>query len=1243
MPSDSPPFDSRDALLEWADRHLIEDQLGRATAVFTRVPAMAQRYPRVMELLLDPLPANTKVQVQARELQGEVFARLQRLSGRRAPILAYLREAEGWRCLAPPEPCLKGLYEVLRSIPRPKAPWDSGLRALPDLEGHLDASEDRLVLRTLGGVPLNPAQIAQHKLTPAVVASLLDLICAPGLRGHPLRKALVDYFHVPDWTRTLSQLDQALASRSEVVADVQGRLPGWKLELDRWKLTQVWTTPYKRQQGLRTAKMSGYETHVAVPQDQAALDVMRSLGSRVAGLSYRRGLPRAIAALEDHPRVVDGGGQPIQVQAQDPELAWVPQGDGGLRLELRVLGQPARVEQIQKLLEYWGQGLAVLRVGGRVLVFTLPDALRQILSLIAQDRATFPAQARAQVMERFQSMAALAPLTLEGDLRGARVEGAHRPRLRITPEQDGALLIQGRVRPLDGAEAYPPGQGPVEVYQVVDGLRQYTLRDLEREPAQMRGVFAELGLHEAQDFELRVHRIERSLDLIRLIQEQKHSVEWTRPKPRVTRQATTQDLHLRASTKRAWFGVGGTLKVDGSSVSLADLLAAVRGGQRYVQVGEQDWVTLSERLHAELERIALLGKQRAEGIIELPRMSSVELLELELKGASVDLPETLRVELARMDQAKGLELLLPEEIQATLRPYQLQGFHWLARMAHWAPGAVLADDMGLGKTLQALCLIAHRRAQGPVLVVAPASVGINWEREVARFAPRFTVHAYRGSKRKALLEELAAGQILITSWELMTRDAEELAQIPFGTIVLDEAQAIKNPASQRARASALLQGGFTLALTGTPVENRVEELWSLMRTVVPGLLGSAQRFRERIVRPVERGEATLPKRVLSQLIRPFVLRRLKSQVAQDLPPRTEQFLRITLNKDERALYERFRVAALRDLKSKREPGAEGPDTTKRMRILAAMTRLRQLACHPGLVYEDRVQTGSTKLKALLRRLMDLRDQGHAALVFSQFTTLLGLAREALEREGLRVCYLDGQTPLKQRQAQVDAFQDGQGDVFLISLKAGGTGLNLTAASYVFHLDPWWNPAAEDQATDRAHRIGQQQAVTVMRMVAVETIEEQVLALHTHKRALVGELLSGTGQAAALSSDELLGLLRSEGEVGLNATPEVSFAPVSVADAGSLEQRYGEIIAGELASGALRSEATAKGYIRAVKNLLRWVREQGGVVDSQPALSHWEPRYLRACEVGWPGTGRADLKVGRAAFGRLASLLPEGRP
>jgi superfamily II DNA or RNA helicase len=1153
-------------------------------------------------------------------------------------VLAYLRQAELWRSMPPPEPALRGLYQSLRAIPRPKEPWESGLRDLPELEGHLDASQDMLVLRTLGGVPLNPVQIAQQRLTPAVVASVLDLICAPSLREHALRTALLGYFHVPDWTRTLSQLDQALASRTELVADSKGRLPGWKLDLGNWKLTQVWTTPYKRQEGLRTAKMSGHETHVAVPQDQATLDVMRSLGSRVAGLSYRRGLPRAIAALENHPRVVDANGLLLSVEAHDPELAWVPLSDGGLRLELRILGRAAQSEQIHKLLEYWGAGLAILPVGTRMLVFSVPDPLRQILALIAQDRASFPAQARAQVMERFASMAALAPLTLEGDLRGVSVAGDHGPRLRITPEQDGTLMIQGRVRPLDGAEAYPPGEGPVELYQVIDGLRQYTLRDLPREPAQMRGLFAELGLHEAQNFELRVHLIERSLELVSLIQELDTKVEWTRPKPRVTRQAMTSDLSLRASTKRSWFGVTGSLNVGDSSLSLKDLLAAVRGGQRYVQVGDQDWVTLGERLQQELERIALMGKQRAEGVVELPMLSSLDLLELERKGASLELPETMRLELARMDQARALEPKVPDEIQATLRPYQVDGFAWLARMAHWAPGAVLADDMGLGKTLQALCLVAHRRADGPVLVVAPASVGINWEREVARFAPGFQVQSYRGAKREELLEALVPGQILITSWELMARDAERLSEVHFGTIVLDEAQAIKNPASQRSRASALLQAGFILALTGTPVENRVEELWSLMRTVVPGLLGSAQRFRERIVRPVERGESTLPKRVLSQLIRPFMLRRLKSQVAQDLPPRTEQFLRITLSADERNLYERFRIAALRDLKSKRDRDAEGPDTTKRMRILAAMTRLRQLSCHPGLVYEDRVQAGSTKLKALLRRLMDLRDQGHAALVFSQFTTLLGLAREALEREGLRVCYLDGQTPLKQRQAQVDAFQDGQGDVFLISLKAGGTGLNLTAASYVFHLDPWWNPAAEDQATDRAHRIGQRQAVTVMRMVAVDTIEEQVLALHQHKRALVSELLSGTGQAAALSSDELLGLLRSEGEVGLNATPQVSFAPVSVAELGFLEARYEEIMLQELASGALRSEATAKTYRRAVRNLLRWVREQGGVVDSQTALAHWEPKYLRACEVGWPGTGRADLKVGRAAYGRLAGLL-----
>ena len=452
-----------------------------------------------------------------------------------------------------------------------------------------------------------------------------------------------------------------------------------------------------------------------------------------------------------------------------------------------------------------------------------------------------------------------------------------------------------------------------------------------------------------------------------------------------------------------------------------------------------------------------------------------------------------------------------------------------------AHGALLADDMGLGKTLQALALLVERAQEGPALVVVPASVGFNWRRESARFAPGLRVIDYRGKARSGHLETLLPGDLVVTTWALMARDQEELSGIQWATVVFDEAHAMKNPRSRRHRAARALQAGFRLALTGTPVENHAADLHSLFAVLLPGLLGTERAFRERFALPIAAGRVR-PREALASLVRPFVLRRLKSEVAQELPPRTEIRLDVTLSDAERALYDRHRQAGLAELTL----SAVERDGQRRFQALATLTRLRQAACHPRLV-EKESTVPATKLKRALRLLEDLRAEGHSALVFSQFVRHLDLVEESLRQRGFGLCRIDGSTPQSKREAEVDRFQAGEADVFLISLKAGGVGLNLTAATYVLHMDPWWNPAAEDQATDRAHRIGQDRPVTVYRLVARHTVEDAILELHGRKRQLVEELLAGTGSSAPMTTDELLELLRA-GEV--EAPPELG-APAAV--------------------------------------------------------------------------------------------------
>jgi superfamily II DNA or RNA helicase len=452
------------------------------------------------------------------------------------------------------------------------------------------------------------------------------------------------------------------------------------------------------------------------------------------------------------------------------------------------------------------------------------------------------------------------------------------------------------------------------------------------------------------------------------------------------------------------------------------------------------------------------------------------------------------------------EVRLPEDLNATLRPYQLQGVSWLTFLRQAGLGGVLADDMGLGKTLQTLCTL------GPgTLVVAPTSVLPNWEAEVRRFRPSLKVSVYHGPGRT--LDETA--DVTLTTYALLRLDAAVLGAKAWDTVVLDEAQAIKNPDSQVARAAYGLQAAFRVALSGTPLENRLEELWSLMHFTNRGLLGGRKEFEERWARPVSDNQKGAAEQLRAR-IRPFVLRRLKRDVAPELPPRTESVRHVTLNERERAVYDAVYAATREEVVSQLEEGGSV------LKALEALLRLRQAACHPALVPGQQAKT-SSKVQALLEALGTAVEDGHKALVFSQWTSLLDLIEPELKEAGIGFIRLDGSTA--NRGAVAASFQDPKGPpVMLISLKAGATGLNLTAADHVFLVDPWWNPSVEAQAADRAHRIGQQRPVMVYRLVSQGTVEEKILTLQDKKRALFESALGGASGAAAITRADLLQLL-----------------------------------------------------------------------------------------------------------------------
>ncbi len=484
------------------------------------------------------------------------------------------------------------------------------------------------------------------------------------------------------------------------------------------------------------------------------------------------------------------------------------------------------------------------------------------------------------------------------------------------------------------------------------------------------------------------------------------------------------------------------------------------------------------------------------------------------RDTGIDVPPRLDRLRGLAEDFRGLPVVDPPPgLCGDLRPYQRRGLDWLIFLRDAGLGGLLADDMGLGKTLQALAALAL--TPGPHLVVAPTSVLPGWIREAERFLPGLKTCRYHGPERR--LDPGA--DLVVTSYAILRRDEDLLVAEAWAWVVLDEAQAVKNPDSQAARVARRLPARHRLALTGTPVENRLEELWSLLAFVLPGFLGDRRAFSARVTASVAAGR---PEALawLRRRIRPFLLRRLKSEVAPELPPRTEMVVRCELDDEQRAFYEAVRAVARAEVRVALEAGRT--DRRWPLGVLEALLRLRQAACHPALV-PGGPPGPAAKVDELTDRLATLAAEGHRALVFSQWTSFLDLVEPALREAGLPWLRLDGAT--RDRQAVVDAFQAPDGPpVLLLSLKAGGTGLHLTAADWVFHLDPWWNPAVEAQAIDRAHRIGQTRPVFACRLVAAGTVEERVLALQEAKRGLARAVVGDEAAlAAALTRDEILAL------------------------------------------------------------------------------------------------------------------------
>ncbi|MDR1484535.1 MAG: DEAD/DEAH box helicase [Planctomycetaceae bacterium] len=728
------------------------------------------------------------------------------------------------------------------------------------------------------------------------------------------------------------------------------------------------------------------------------------------------------------------------------------------------------------------------------------------------------------------------------------------------------LFVEPSVFPLgENSVAYFPGNGGVTVFGEQDGRAVVTQRNFALETQYLESLFNNCPMLNNAKKEGRqyiFHSLEDTFSFLETLPkiDQEHIiVQWIKPeKFHVSSTATFRNFKLRLAGGTDWFEASGQLTVDGLSVDLQTLLKSLaESPTRFVKINEKDYIALTEEFRRKLDEFRALTFYRGKTTTIHPL--AVQAVERTFAGltntagtknsdavaASIKTDAAWKKMIKRFQDAENYEPKLPKTFQGDMRDYQQDGFIWLAQLAAWGAGACLADDMGLGKTIQALALLLLRKNEGAALVVAPTSVCENWEREAARFAPILNIKRIQAQtgqaaddykeERAKIIKNAKKGDVIITNYSLMQIEQERLKVKKFATIILDEAQAIKNADTARTQTAFSLSGDFKVVMTGTPIENHLGEFWSLFNFINPGFLGTRQEFERRYMSVVSNNNSEgsqgseelrcdFVRQHLKSLVRPFILRRTKSEVLSELPPKTEIRLDVELSKEEALLYETIRCEALRKIESAKEDNVG----TQHLRVLAELMRLRRTCCHSELVLptDSGKKIPCSKLDLLEDVVREMLENNHKALVFSQFVDYLKLIAVRLDAMKVTYQYLDGSMTQAKRQKAIDAFQAGESDLFLISLKAGGSGLNLTAADYVIHMDPWWNPAVENQATDRAHRIGQQRPVTIYRMITKGTIEEKIVELHQQKEALAQEILDGTDTPTKFSLEQLMNILKN---------------------------------------------------------------------------------------------------------------------
>lgn len=834
---------------------------------------------------------------------------------------------------------------------------------------------------------------------------------------------------------------------------------------------------------------------------------------------------KVIQALQGHPRLfLEGGdGQPLHCVPGEPVVEVTPLEDA---LQYSLLPQAPQEEECVVRLER----------GNQLTVYTFPTPIRRLRRALSGDFRIplSDPQENGRVLEhllrRFRVIS-------QGPLPGISlppVAADPLPCLQLTNWERG-LRVAMMVQPFGSSMPYYlPGEGPMEM--ICQEVRM--VRDFERERERAEAVVQSCPrLRETVQEEPWRWSLEGQACYELTLQLQGMSncrVQVPNDRKFVCRRTLTMsNISLHTQSYLSWFSVEGDVVLEGSeaTASLADLIQAVAERKHFVTLSDGDVVALSEDVRLKLEALNRLGDivrgrgaGEGGGALRICQFLMPFLQEQLAFYPGLELPPESDQWIEKYNKAMKEEPPVPKELQVTLRPYQEEGFLWLSRLDSAGAGACLADDMGLGKTVQAIALILSKASEGPSLVVAPTSVCANWQAEFGKFAPSLVCEVFGPGDRSQSFQKLGPGHVLIASYGLLQSEQASFRKVQWRVAVLDEAQAIKNSHAKRSQAALEIHADFRVVTTGTPVENNLNELWSIFNFIIPGLLGTREGFQKRFATTIENERKPEVMKELMENLRgivsPFLLRRRKDQVLNDLPPKEEIDYPVELSPQERAFYDDLRKKIVQELNAVEKQ----KKSLSKLDVLSGITRLRLAVDHPRLVAGGEGLAGS-KLEAFMELLQRILENGHKVLVFSQFVKFLEIVRETLEAQRIPYEYLDGARNAKERAASVENFQNGEVPVFLISLRAGGVGLNLTQADYVIHLDSWWNPAVENQASDRAYRLGQSKKVTIYHLHTVNTIEDEIKRLHEKKTELADNLLANADTIETVPMEALLQYLR----------------------------------------------------------------------------------------------------------------------